>query len=71
MSPQQLYDQAEGEGVMSLVIPRVSTGEKIRLAGRSGPLGTILTGDDKRTVAHFDRAAVRRFLKKNFPQSIE
>lgn len=70
MTPQQLYEQAKGEGVMSLVIPRVSQGEKIRLAGRSGPLGVILTADDKRTVAHFDRAAVRKFLKKNFPLSI-
>lgn len=64
----KLYETCEGEGVVSLVIPRASYGEKIRLCGRKGPLGRIMTGDDKKTVAVFSREKVRKFLRKEFPE---
>jgi len=72
LTPKQLYKDAQGDGFMSLVIPRRSKGEKIRLCGRRGPLGTILnaTGDDNRTVAAFSRAKIRKYLETHCPESI-
>ena len=64
----KLHKECEGDGVVSLVIPRPSYGEKIRLCGRKGPLGQIMTGDDKRTIALFDRKQVRKFLERECPE---
>lgn len=63
----KLYEQCQGDGDVALVIPRRSTGEKIRLTPQGGPLGVILTGDDKKTVAYFSKAKIRKFLEREFP----
>ncbi len=67
----KLYEKCQGDGDVALVIPRRSTGERIRLTPQGGPLGYILTGDDKKTVAHFSRARVRKFLEREFPYLLD
>lgn len=67
-----LHKLCEGDGVVSLVIPRPGYGDTINLLpGRRGPRGRVMTGDEKKTVAVFDRKRVRKYLEKTFPESFD
>jgi hypothetical protein len=64
----RLHKDCEGDGHIALVIPRMPTGERIRLTKEGGPLGTILNWGDGSTLALFDRKKVRKFLERECPE---
>ena len=70
MTPQELYDQAKGDGVLILVLPRVSRGCRIRLTATGGPLGEILNVRGDKTTARFQNAGIRRYILKHFKNII-
>lgn len=64
----RLHEQCQGEGGVSLIIPRSPTGLRIRLTPKGGPLGEVLCFRGGATLAMFDREKVRKFLEKSAPE---
>ena len=67
MTPQELRKACgDGIGQVSLVVPRNPPASgRIRLFGKSGPVGEVLcVNATGRTVARFDAASVLRWLDR-------
>jgi hypothetical protein len=65
VTPQEMREQCgNGFGSVSLRIPRMPTGEGIRLTPHSGPVGYVMCCRDGYTVARFSAAAILRWLDR-------